>query len=276
MSNRLLNPRMHVAELSREYTRNGLVVVNDVLDADFARELLDGVRELDALNLWYQSTLGDAAFVDETRDVLTLEGRECHYAFRFEKYPLHNVSVGDIVSAGHFGSRRDIRSGLDDNGRGRLERIAADPLSELPESNPLRSLRSLLQSGEMAALLSELLATVVPAAAGVFFLSRFRSGDFLAPHDDGVDPGHRLCAAVLGLTPFWLPHWGGNLIMYGEDLRNPPELFVPRFNSLILFNVPRLHAVSAVSASCPRARYSVSGWIYRSADKLGKHLGRTS
>ena len=82
--------------------------------------------------------------------------------------------------------------------------------------------------------------------------------DFLTIHDDGL-AGGKLVAYVLNMTPKWQPDWGGALQFFdrGDHIE---EGYLPTFNALNLFRVPRRHSVSQVAAF-GGLRYSVSGWF---------------
>lgn len=86
----------------------------------------------------------------------------------------------------------------------------------------------------------------------------YRPLDFLTVHDDGLADG-KLVAYVLNLTPQWQPDWGGALQFYdrGDHIE---EGYLPTFNALNLFRVPKRHSVTQVSAF-GGLRYSVSGWF---------------
>lgn len=99
-------------------------------------------------------------------------------------------------------------------------------------------------------------------------LTRFSAGQFLAEHDDAFEGRGRLYAYVLGLTPEWRADWGGLLLFLDAD-GHVAEGFTPRFNALNLFKVPAPHCVSAVSAFCPAARYSITGWLRSSGPGAG-------
>jgi len=89
-------------------------------------------------------------------------------------------------------------------------------------------------------------------------------GDFLTAHDDAVEGKGRLAAYVLGLTPSWRAEWGGLLLFHDDDGLSVDGV-VPRFNTLNLFAVPQMHSVSLVSRAAPVRRYSLTGWLRRSA-----------
>ncbi|MHB1954046.1 MAG: 2OG-Fe(II) oxygenase, partial [Sulfobacillus sp.] len=82
--------------------------------------------------------------------------------------------------------------------------------------------------------------------------------DFLTVHDDGLDGG-KLVAYVLNMTPEWQPDWGGALQFFDRD-DHIEEAYLPTFNALNLFRVPKRHSVNQVAAF-GGLRYSVSGWF---------------
>jgi SM-20-related protein len=82
--------------------------------------------------------------------------------------------------------------------------------------------------------------------------------DFLTIHDDGL-VGGKLVAYVLNVTPKWRPDWGGALQFFDRD-DHIEEGFLPTFNALNLFRVPKRHCVGQVSAF-GGLRYSISGWL---------------
>lgn len=90
--------------------------------------------------------------------------------------------------------------------------------------------------------------------------TRYQAGDFLTRHDDRVGGKHRSHAFVLGLTPEWLPEWGGLLLFNGSD-GQILEALTPSFNCLDLFPIGEPHSVSYVAPYAPSDRISVTGWL---------------
>jgi Rps23 Pro-64 3,4-dihydroxylase Tpa1-like proline 4-hydroxylase len=90
--------------------------------------------------------------------------------------------------------------------------------------------------------------------------TRFREGHFLAFHDDSCT-GSRRIAYVINLTREWRPEWGG-LLEFMSSTGHIAEAYVPRFNSLNIFQVPMAHAVSCVSPSAGGPRLAISGWLH--------------
>jgi Rps23 Pro-64 3,4-dihydroxylase Tpa1-like proline 4-hydroxylase len=88
----------------------------------------------------------------------------------------------------------------------------------------------------------------------------YRPGDFLTRHDDLRSEDNRLVAYVLNMTPVWQPDWGGALQFFDAD-DHIEEAYLPTFNALNLFRVPKWHSVGQV-ASFGGLRYSVTGWYH--------------
>jgi Rps23 Pro-64 3,4-dihydroxylase Tpa1-like proline 4-hydroxylase len=87
----------------------------------------------------------------------------------------------------------------------------------------------------------------------------YRPGDFLAAHNDLVPGQNRQAAYVINMTPDWRADWGGDLQFLNADMK-VEEAYVPAFNALNVFRVPRAHQVSRVAAS-GGLRYSITGWL---------------
>lgn len=90
----------------------------------------------------------------------------------------------------------------------------------------------------------------------------FERGHFLTCHDDLVQGKNRIAAYVLNFTPRWIPDWGGILLFHGKD-GHIEEGYVPSYNSINVFKVPQVHAVSLVSPFSRAGRYSITGWLRR-------------
>jgi hypothetical protein len=90
--------------------------------------------------------------------------------------------------------------------------------------------------------------------------TRYRPGHFLTAHDDTSKGKNRLCAYVMNFTRHWRRDWGGLLQFYGAD-GNVEEAYTPAFNTLNLFAVPMVHAVSYVAPYAQCERLSVTGWV---------------
>ena len=63
-------------------------------------------------------------------------------------------------------------------------------------------------------------------------------------------------ALVFYLTKEWSIDFGGAFVDHAES-----KTYVPEFNSIIAFRVPRLHEVTPVFGK--RNRFTCFGWFYR-------------
>jgi SM-20-related protein len=90
--------------------------------------------------------------------------------------------------------------------------------------------------------------------------SNYRPGHFLTRHIDDGDKKERRAAYTLGFTRKWEPDWGG-LLMFLDDKKDISRAYLPRFNTLTVFDGLRVHSVSAISAFAPVPRLSVVGWF---------------
>jgi hypothetical protein len=92
------------------------------------------------------------------------------------------------------------------------------------------------------------------------FVSRYRSGHFLAPH---LDKNNGKLAFVINLSRNWFPKYGGNLHFLNDNRTEILHTLTPTFNNLVLFEVPPEgipHYVSHVAPNVKNTRYAVSGW----------------
>ena len=90
--------------------------------------------------------------------------------------------------------------------------------------------------------------------------ARYGPGHFLIKHDDTYGNESRRVAYVFNFSWGWHSGWGG-LLHFIDDRDRVVESHVPGFNSLVLFNVPAMHAVSVVAPFAQGSRYSVTGWF---------------
>lgn len=90
--------------------------------------------------------------------------------------------------------------------------------------------------------------------------TRYTTGQYLTRHRDTLAGNRRRLAFVLSLSKDWHPDWGGLLHFYdqGGEIR---ETWIPRFNTLQLFDISQIHGVSMVAPCAPRGRYSLTGWF---------------
>lgn len=107
---------------------------------------------------------------------------------------------------------------------------------------------------------------LLPETLQVFSAAKYSKSDHIAPHDDRAyvpihleDTGEiitcsRDVAVIYYLTKGWNREMGGVL----KDLKTGKE-YIPEYNSLVAFRIPRFHEVTAVASERPRL--SIFGWF---------------
>ncbi|MEE8294245.1 MAG: 2OG-Fe(II) oxygenase family protein [Sphingomonadales bacterium] len=88
----------------------------------------------------------------------------------------------------------------------------------------------------------------------------YRSNNFLTRHNDFEPVTSRRVAYVMNFSKDWNTDWGGYLQFYDQD-GNIEEGYMPRFNSLNLFQTPMDHSVSYVAPFCDGKRLGITGWF---------------
>jgi Rps23 Pro-64 3,4-dihydroxylase Tpa1-like proline 4-hydroxylase len=92
--------------------------------------------------------------------------------------------------------------------------------------------------------------------------TEYRPGHYLTRHLDDPKGEHRRFAFVLGLTRRWDADWGG-LLQFYDDRMLPTDALSPGFNTLDLFEVRHVHAVTYVAPFAQAPRLAVSGWFVK-------------
>ena len=103
----------------------------------------------------------------------------------------------------------------------------------------------------------------MPELFGDFSVGKYTESHFIAPHDDRaykeVNGEHfsRHIAVIYYCSKDWKKEYGGQLV----DMVTGKE-YVPEFNSIVAFSVPRFHEVKPVLLPSVE-RYSVFGWFFK-------------
>ncbi|GGZ06382.1 2OG-Fe(II) oxygenase [Novosphingobium colocasiae] len=228
-----LAPRSDIAALAQRFASQGFVSIDGLLPDDQAEALAASLRRdeswvevLNAGEKVYEIALSDyRGFDPGTRKTFEeAVARSAREGFQF-----------------HF---RTIRVPDDDAAR-RERDLLVDRFARFLNSAAVLELLKAVTGRDRVNLL-DAQATL------------FAAGHFLSSHDDDVAGKNRQAAYVVGLSRGWQPDWGGLLLFPdGDDLRG----FVPAFNSMRLFAVPRQHCVTQVASWVEEARLSITGWL---------------
>lgn len=90
--------------------------------------------------------------------------------------------------------------------------------------------------------------------------TRYRAGHFLRRHDDYDAEEGRRYAYVLNLTAQWEADWGGQL-QFLDAAGAVVDTLMPRYNTLSIFKVPAMHAVTLVAPWAREPRLAITGWM---------------
>jgi len=230
-----LNPAVSLARAAKAYARTGVAVIDNVLDFECAAALASAMIAAPGFNLvtrienqhrdFDATAMADLAPGprDQFNRLVDEEAR-AGFQYLYETYPLYDAS----------------RQGL-------------------PLPAAFAGILGLVESREFLAFARKVCWSDQIRFADAQ-LTRFQPGHFLSEHDDAAPGKQRVAAYVLQLCSGWRADFGGvlNLLTPDGEIRRG---LVPGFNRLVLFSVPRPHAVSAVAPFAPRPRLAMNGWL---------------
>lgn len=233
-----LNSKLDRARLAEAYARHGVVQVPDVFELD-AAELVTRILETSvpwslayygadqqpkSIPLADLRALPPEVFQREMQELLKRSGAA--YGFLYMNY--------GMISAYLAGT--DVEHPI-------------HRLTEFINSEEFLSFGREI-TGESRVLKADAQATL------------YRPNDYIGLHEDQNHEGvQRVAAYTLGFTRRWRSDWGGQLMFHDPSNGDVTHGFAPRWNTLTLFKVPRLHSVAPVAPYAERPRLSVVGWL---------------
>ncbi len=127
-------------------------------------------------------------------------------------------------------------------------------------SHPIHQLTEFLQRDEFlnfgGKIIEHANLTQVDAHATLY-----TRGSFLTRHvDEGLNRERR-AAFTLSFCENWQTDWGGLLMFLDQQTTDVTSAWVPRFNTLTIFDGLRVHSVSPVAPFAGAGRYSIAGWF---------------
>ena len=141
--------------------------------------------------------------------------------------------------------------------RYRTVRVPDDRTERKPHDDELHGFAEFMCSDPVMALLRDIIGRHDISFADAQ-ATAYSAGHFQTQHDDDVDGKNRVAAYVFSLTEGWSVDWGGHLL-FPDD--GAIEGFMPSFNCLRIFAVPRPHSVTFVPPFVTATRYSITGWL---------------
>ena len=133
-------------------------------------------------------------------------------------------------------------------------RDGADPHLRLHNITRYLNSRAFLALGE--AIISETGLSKVDAQA-----TFFNRGHFLTRHIDEGGAQQLRAAYTLGFSRGWQTDWGGQLQFIDRETTDVTSAWIPRWNTLTVFDGRMVHSVSPISNFAGDGRYSIVGWF---------------
>lgn len=229
----MLNPDLNVDELKSSYQEDQRVRIDNFLEPLFAQSVGECIRENLTYDHIFFSQGNNHVLSEQQMSSMELSERQ---NLQQELLDLASRGIGFFYS----GYRMD-----------------GDNLFEAP--SVLQNLFQLMNSEMMLELISSVTGSEdLKSASGQF--TRYTRGHYLTRHLDDVTEERRRLAYVLNFTQNWHPDWGG-LLQFYEKSGTPRNAWEPRFNSLSLFDVRHIHAVTYVAPHAASPRYALAGWF---------------
>lgn len=224
-----INPQIDLNQAHQEYAKDNRVNLSEFLDIQQAGSLAEYMHK--------QVNYEQAHFVDGVYGQSSFEKLQKMPVEERQEFmtKIYQQAAGGI---GFWYGRQSIVKGAGDLGDNFLQ--------WLNDEKTIESVRQITG-----------ITTLQSATAQ---LTRYMHGDFLTRHNDLVEKEKRRVAFAYYLSPKWHPDWGGLLQFYQED-GNPRDSWAPFFNSISLFDVKHIHAVTSLAIFTPTPRMAISGWF---------------
>jgi len=144
----MLNSRLNLPAIARNFRKNGRVVIPNFLNRGAAHGALKGLQDLTRRKLWHENRLGDL----ETRD-------DDAFCCLYDKYPLRNIPP-----------RPDWR------------------MKKLRSDHSLARTAAFLDSDSCHECIAKITGAALTPGRAYVAASRYRSGHFCGRHDDDIPP----------------------------------------------------------------------------------------
>jgi Rps23 Pro-64 3,4-dihydroxylase Tpa1-like proline 4-hydroxylase len=230
-----LNPALDPDKLAGAFRERGRLHIPDFLTVADAEQLLASLEESDAWTL----------VMNQGDKLLELDRR-----LQADISPQKQAQVDEAVYAA---AQRGFQFRYENI------RVPHSDAERAAEPSALNSFARFLSNEKTLSILRR-----ITGAADISFAdaraTSYGPGHFLTTHDDDAPDQSRRVAYVFNLTKQWNVDWGG-LLTFHDHGSMIAESFIPAFNALNLFTVPRTHCVGLVSPFAARRRYAVTGWL---------------
>ena len=237
-----INPKLDIPALAEEFQQRGKIRISNVLNEEFANEVLACLQKDVPWRLMYYNHLGKGPEV-----VGRIYPRQWEVMSERQKQDLVDRIHQDAKDKfQYFYNAYDVLV---------ARRKGHDP------NLYLQKFLDFMGSDELFGFVQQISGDRVFNRVDCH-ACRYLPGHFLKEHVDSSPFEKRHMAYVFNFNRNWDADYGG-LTHFLDDQHRVIETFIPDFNSLTLFRVPVPHSVSVVSAFAPNPRYSITGWFTR-------------
>lgn len=232
-----INPELDIATLAETYVANGFVQIQGFFAPETAERIDEALRgPLPWRFVYFETGQGVVQLTQADIQALGQTGMQQRMRTILQQA---QRNIGYCYHSLHLDTGKSSAAGTD---------------------HPLTILAQYLNSDAFLTLGSQIIAeaglTRTDAQA-----SLYRAGNFLTRHIDEGSRNERRAAYTLGFSRNWQTDWGGQLQFVDQKTTDVTSAWIPRWNTLSLFDGRKVHAVSPVSAFAGDGRYSVVGWL---------------
>jgi len=239
-----LNPALNPADFATAYAEHAFTQIPEIFERDLAKAVTEAMRQIPWKLCYHDPEQGTVQLSQEQIQSIGQQGM----AERMQK-----VMALAMRNHGYCYNTFHLTRGSSD--------LADHPIHQLTD---FLNGEEFLNFG--AQVIDQAGLTQVDAHATLY-----TRGSFLTRHvDDGLNRERR-AAFTLSFCENWQTDWGGLLMFLNKQTTDVTSAWLPRFNTLTVFDGLRVHSVSPVSAFAGAGRYSIAGW-YRGLriERLGE------
>ncbi|NND81135.1 MAG: hypothetical protein HKN50_01770 [Gammaproteobacteria bacterium] len=239
-----INPELDIEQIAANFQSQGKIRIDNFLTTESAESILDCLKNYTAWHLAYSDAQGQPVRLDSTQVAQLSQEQEqqimtelhqrasANYQYMYKFFPIIDAIKDGLIT---------------DNSM--LYEIATflNNTAFIKTARQITGVNTLVKMDPQATL--------------------YERNHFLNMHDDmgdqreTEDSSVRRFAVVLGFTKNWSYNWGGQTNFFDGVGAAAAESWYPCFNSLTIFQVPRLHSVGYVTPFADKGRYSLTGWL---------------
>lgn len=231
----MLNPDLDRKELAAQWAVDGRVRIENILDADVAERVHAAMKNKVPFRYVYNL---DGKNEARTHEEMAAMSQEQLRDLQTRIIAAASRGIGFYYCGYMIGHR--------------------DNETQDEELRFLNSIFDYVNGEEMLSFVSEITGYDDLKSAAAQY-TRYAPGQFLTRHRDETADERRL-AFVFGFSKNWHPDWGG-LLQFYEQNGTPRDAWAPGFNTVSMFDIRHIHAVTYVAPYALEPRLSLTGWF---------------